>query len=47
MNILLGKATEENDSDRYDFEAADVNGNGERTVADVTALVNILLGKKA
>ena len=47
VNILLGKATEENDSDRYDFEAADVNGNGERTVADVTALVNILLGKKA
>ena len=46
VNILLGKATEENDSDRYDFEAADVNGNGERTVADVTALVNILLGKK-
>ena len=47
VNILLYKATEENDSDRYDFEAADVNGNGERTVADVTALVNILLGKKA
>lgn len=47
VNILLGKATEENDSDRYVFEAADVNGNGERTVADVTALVNILLGKKA
>ena len=47
VNILLGKATEKNDSDRYDFEAVDVNGNGERTVADVTALVNILLGKKA
>ena len=47
VKILLGKATEENDSNRYDFEAADVNGNGERTVADVTALVNILLGKKA
>ena len=45
VNILLGKATEANDSDKYDFKAADVNGDGSTTIADVTALVNLLLGK--
>ncbi len=45
VNILLGKATEANDSDKYDFKAADVNGDDSTTIADVTALVNLLLGK--
>ena len=45
VNILLGKATEENDSEQYDFKAADVNGDGTATISDVTALVNRLLGK--
>ena len=42
-NILLGKATKENDADRYDFDAADVNGDGTITIADITALVNTIL----
>ncbi len=45
VNILLGKATEEKDSEQYDFKAADVNGDGTATISDVTALVNRLLGK--
>ena len=45
VNILLGKATEENDFEQYDFKAADVNGDGTATISDVTALVNRLLGK--
>ena len=45
VNIILGKATEENNPDNYDFEAANVNGEDDITIADVTALVNIILGK--
>lgn len=45
LNIILGKATAENDADKYDFDAADVNFDGKTTIADVTALVNIILGK--
>ena len=45
VNILLGKATAEKDSEQYDFKAADVNGDGSTTISDVTALVNRLLGK--
>lgn len=46
VNIILGKATEENNPDDYDFKAAKVNDDGEITIADVTALVNIILGKE-
>ena len=45
VNIILGKVTEENNPDDYDFKAADVNNDGSRSIADVTALVNIILGK--
>ena len=45
VNIILGKATLENDADKYDFDAADVNQDSNVTIADVTALVNIILGK--
>ena len=45
VNIILGKATPENDSDKYDFEAAYVNNDDIISIADVTALVNIILGK--
>ena len=45
VNMILGKITQENDSDQYDFDAADVNGDGQISIADVTALVNIILGK--
>lgn len=45
VNIILGKATEENNPDNYDFKAANVNGEDDITIADVTALVNIILGK--
>lgn len=45
VNIILGKATLENDADKYDFYAADVNQDSNVTIADVTALVNIILGK--
>ena len=45
VNIILGKATEENNPDDYDFKAAKVNDDDEITIADVTALVNIILGK--
>ncbi len=43
VNIILGKVTE---NDNYDMKAADVNcdGNEDITIADVTALVNIILG---
>lgn len=45
VNIILGKATPDTNPD-YDFDAADVNGDGGvPTIADVTALVNIILGK--
>ncbi|MBQ6188912.1 MAG: Ig-like domain-containing protein [Bacteroidaceae bacterium] len=45
VNIILGKATPEANPE-YDFDAADVNGDGGvPTIADVTALVNIILGK--
>ncbi len=46
VNIILGKATEENNPDDYDFKAADVNDDNDITIADVTALVNIILGKE-
>lgn len=39
MNIILGKQTD------YVFAAADVNQNGYVSIADVTSLVNIILGK--
>ena len=45
VNIILGKATPEKDSDKYDFDAAYVNDDNVITIADVTALVNIILGK--
>lgn len=46
VNIILGKATPDTNPD-YDFDAADVNGDGGvPTIADVTALVNIILGKE-
>lgn len=45
VNIILGKATRESDSEQYDFDVTDVNGDGQTTIADVTALVNIILGK--
>ncbi len=46
VNIILGKATPEANPE-YDFDAADVNGDGGvPTIADVTALVNIILGKE-
>lgn len=45
VNIILGKATRENDSDKYDFDAAYVNNDDSITIADVTALVNIILDK--
>ena len=45
VNIILGKATEENNPDNYDFKAANVNDDDYITIADVTALVNIILGK--
>ena len=45
VNIILGKVTEENNPDNFDFGAADVNCDTKRTIADVTALVNIILGK--
>lgn len=45
VNIILGKATEENNPDNYDFKAANVNDDDDITIADVTALVNIILGK--
>lgn len=46
VNIILGKATPESNPE-YDFDAADVNGDGGvPTIADVTALVNIILGKE-
>ena len=45
VNILLGKATEADDSDKYDFLAADVDGDGSRTIADITALVKLLLAQ--
>lgn len=45
VNIILGKVTEENNPDKYDFKAAKVNDDDEITIADVTALVNIILGK--
>ncbi len=45
VNIILGKVTEDNNPDDYDFKAADVNNDGSRSIADVTALVNIILGK--
>lgn len=45
VNIILGKATPDTNPE-YDFDAADVNGDGGvPTIADVTALVNIILGK--
>ena len=46
VNIILGKATEENNPDNYDFKAANVNDDDDITIADVTALVNIILGKE-
>ena len=46
VNIILGKATPDTNPE-YDFDAADVNGDGGvPTIADVTALVNIILGKE-
>ncbi len=46
VNIILGKVTEENNPENYDFKAANVNDDDEITIADVTALVNIILGKE-
>lgn len=45
VEIILGKATRENDAEKYDFDAADVNTDDNITIADVTALVNTILGK--
>ena len=45
VNIILGKATLENNPNNYDFDAAYVNNDDVITIADVTALVNIILGK--
>ena len=42
VNIILGKATE---ADNYDRKAANVNGDDDITIADVTALVNMILRK--
>lgn len=39
MNIILGKNLPANQG------MADINGDGSVTIADVTALVNIILGK--
>jgi hypothetical protein len=43
VNIILGKDSEE--PYQYDQRAADVNKDNTITIADVTALVNIILGK--
>ena len=43
MNIILGKDNVE--PYQYDHVAADVNADGSVTIADVTALVNKILGK--
>ena len=40
VNIILGKYSAD-----YNLKAADVNQDGLTTVADVTTLVNIILGK--
>ena len=45
VNIILGKVTRENNPHNYDFDAAYVNDDNVITIADVTALVNIILGK--
>ena len=42
-SFILGKAN--GPKPLYNQEAADVNGDGGITIADVTALVNIILGK--
>jgi hypothetical protein len=41
VNIILGK----DDSGQYNHDAADVNQDTAITIADVTALVNVILGK--
>ena len=46
VNIILGKATPDNNPENYDFEAANVNEDEQISIADVTALVNIILGKQ-
>ena len=43
VNIILGKVPV--NSTNYDIEAADVNNDGQKTIADVTILVNIILDK--
>jgi hypothetical protein len=43
VNIILGKDAQV--PYVYDHDAADVNGDGTITIADVTALVNVILGK--
>ncbi|MBQ6204050.1 MAG: hypothetical protein IJK46_08150 [Prevotella sp.] len=43
VNIILGKVPV--NSTNYDIEAADVNNDGQKTSADVTILVNIILDK--
>ena len=40
VEIILGKNTDE---DGYDYEAADVNSDNDINIADVTALMNIIL----
>ena len=42
VDIILGKDAE---TTLYDHEAADVNSDNTITIADVTALVDIILGK--
>lgn len=42
VDIILGKNTDE---DNYDYEAADVNSDNDINIADVTALMNIILQK--
>lgn len=41
VNIILGKDT----ASTYNHYAADVNQDGSITIADITALVNIILWK--
>ena len=43
VKIVLGEVTEGNNPNNYDFDAAKVNEDTEINIADVTALVNILL----
>ncbi|MBR1788843.1 MAG: hypothetical protein IJ762_06625 [Bacteroidaceae bacterium] len=41
--MILGK--DDGETPQFDHSAADVNEDGSVSIADVTALVNIILGK--